>query len=66
MSSDGAEKQKAVDRYLGLLKAGGSDYPMNLLKNSGVDMSDPETYLAIIRLTDELVSQLESEMAKLE
>jgi len=66
MSSDGAGKQKAVDRYLGLLKAGGSDYPMNLLKNSGVDMSDPETYLAIIRLTDELVSQLESEMAKLE
>jgi len=66
MSSEGAEKQQAIERYLGLLKAGGSDYPMDLLEKAGVDMSDPETYLAIIKLTDELVTQLESEIAKLE
>jgi oligoendopeptidase F len=29
----------AVDRYLGFLKKGGSDYPLNLLKSAGVDMA---------------------------
>lgn len=32
------EGQKAAADYLGFLKAGGSDYPLNILKNAGVDM----------------------------
>ncbi len=31
----------AVARYLGFLKAGGSDFPLNLLKNAGVDLTTP-------------------------
>ena len=31
----------AVDKYLGFLKAGGSDYSLNILKNAGVDLTTP-------------------------
>lgn len=36
------EGQPAVDRYLNFLKSGGSDYPINILKKAGVDMSSPQ------------------------
>ncbi len=32
----------ARDRYLEMLSAGGSDYPLTLLKNAGVDLSTPD------------------------
>lgn len=35
------EGRKAADRYLDFLKAGGSDYPLNILKNAGVNMEKP-------------------------
>jgi oligoendopeptidase F len=58
---NGSEKERAeaVDRYLGLLKAGGSDHPMKLLQRAGVDLSKPETVRATVKQLDELVSQLE-------
>jgi oligoendopeptidase F len=34
-------KDGAVDKYLGFLKAGGSDIPLNILKNAGVDLTTP-------------------------
>jgi oligoendopeptidase F len=34
------EGQPAVDRYMEFLKSGGRDYPIELLKKAGVDMSD--------------------------
>jgi oligoendopeptidase F len=36
------EGQPAVDRYLGFLKKGGSEYSIDLLKGAGVDMTSPE------------------------
>jgi len=36
------EGDPARDRYLDMLSAGGSDYPLALLKNAGVDLSTPE------------------------
>jgi oligoendopeptidase F len=36
------EGDPARDRYLEMLSAGGSDYPLTLLKNAGVDLSTPE------------------------
>ena len=65
LKSSGDERQKAVDAYLNLLRGGGSDYPMILLEQAGVDMSDPQTYQAVIDLTDDLVTQLENELSKL-
>lgn len=36
------EGEPARDRYLAMLAAGGSDYPLNLLQAAGVDLSTPE------------------------
>src|SRR5262245_17926401 len=37
-SRDKSARDGAVDRYLRLLSAGGSDYPMTLLASAGVDL----------------------------
>lgn len=66
MSSTGEARTAAVKRYLNLLRAGGSDFPMKLLEQAGVNMADPGTYQAIIELTDALVTQLETELNKLQ
>ena len=57
-----AERQKAVDRYLNLLRAGGSDYPMDLLARAGVDLSQPDTVRAVSAELNSLVARLESEL----
>jgi oligoendopeptidase F len=54
-----AERREAIDRYLTLLKAGGSDHPMTLLKRAGVDLSQPETVQAVVEQLDVLVTELE-------
>jgi oligoendopeptidase F len=65
--SDGsdADRTAAIDRYLTLLKSGGSDHPMPLLKRAGIDLSKPETVRAVVTQLDQLVTQLESAIAKL-
>jgi len=37
-----SEGKEAADNYLNFLKAGGSDYPLNILRNAGVDMEKPD------------------------
>jgi oligoendopeptidase F len=59
----GAGAPEAVSRYLDLLRAGGSDYPMNLLARAGVDLSQPDTVRAVVAQLDDLVSRLEQELA---
>ncbi len=63
----GSEKDRAaaIDRYLMLLKSGGSDHPMPLLQRAGVDLSKPETVLAVVDQLDTLVTQLETAISKL-
>jgi oligoendopeptidase F len=58
-------RQGAVDRYLDLLRAGGSDHPMTLLRRAGVDLSQPETVRAVIDQFDGLVMRLEQELEAL-
>lgn len=36
----------AQENFLNLLRAGGSDYPYNIVMNSGLDMASPEAYTA--------------------
>ena len=55
-----ADRQVALDRYLTLLEAGGSDHPMTLLQRAGVDLSSPEPIRAVVAQLDALVSQLEA------
>jgi len=52
----------AVGRYLSLLRAGGSDYPMALLARAGVDLGRPETVRAVVDHLDALVTRLEREL----
>jgi oligoendopeptidase F len=61
-SADPAVRGAAVDRYLALLRAGGSDYPMNLLARAGVDLSQPDTVRAVVQQLDGLVDRLEREL----
>jgi oligoendopeptidase F len=55
-----AVQADGVTRYLSLLRAGGSGYPMDLLKTAGVDLSQPDTVRAVATELDALVSQLEA------
>ena len=61
-SRDTAVREGVVGRYLHLLRAGGSDYPMNLLARAGVDLSQPDTVRAVAAELDTLVSKLEAEL----
>jgi oligoendopeptidase F len=58
----GPEKAAAIDRYLTLLKSGGSDHPMTLLQSAGVDLSRPEPVRAVVEQLDVLVTRLEGEL----
>jgi oligoendopeptidase F len=37
-------EQGALEKYLGFLSSGGSDYPINILKKAGVDLTSPEPF----------------------
>lgn len=48
----------AVDRYLEFLSSGGSDYPIELLKKAGVDMSSPEPVDRALKIFSGLVDDM--------
>ena len=60
-----ANRARSIERYLTLLKAGGSDHPMPLLRRAGVDLSKPDTVLAVVQQLDRLVTRLEKEVSAL-
>jgi oligoendopeptidase F len=51
--------QPAADRYLDMLRAGGSDYPLPLLQMAGVDLTTPEPVRAALREYDRLIGEME-------
>ena len=53
------EGQPAVDRYLGFLEAGSSDFPIEVLKKAGVDMTSPEPIKAACKVFEEKLTELE-------
>ena len=53
------EGQPAVDRWLDVLKAGGTKTPLELLKHAGVDMSKPDPIRKAIAYVGSLVDELE-------
>lgn len=48
-----------VEKYKGFLKAGGSDYPINILKKAGVDMTTPKPIEDTIARFNELLDMLD-------
>ncbi|MBM7659747.1 oligoendopeptidase F [Bacillus mesophilus] len=53
------EGQPAVDRYLEFLKAGSSDYPIEVLKKAGVDMTSSEPIKQALQVFEEKLNEME-------
>lgn len=53
------EGEAGVENYKNLLKAGGSDYPYNLLVAAGVDLAKPEPYQAMVRKMNSVMDEME-------
>jgi oligoendopeptidase F len=53
------EGAPAVERYTGFLKSGGSDYPIEILKRAGVDMSTPEPIRQAMSVFEQLIEDME-------
>ncbi len=58
--------KEGVTNYLDMLKAGGSDYPLNLLKKAGVDMMTPAPADAAFKTINGLLDEMEKIVARLE
>ncbi len=52
-------KPDAVNKYLGMLKSGNSDYSIKLLQKAGVDMTTSDPYKAAFKRFDNLVAEME-------
>lgn len=53
------EGEAGVENYKNLLRAGGSDYPYDLLKNAGVDMATPGPYRAAVTKMNAIMDEME-------
>jgi len=51
--------KNALDRYLEFLSAGGSDYPIELLKKAGVDMTTSDPFEKTIASMNKVMDQIE-------
>ncbi|MFE8694823.1 oligoendopeptidase F [Cytobacillus sp. FJAT-53684] len=54
------EGQPAVDRWLNVLKSGGTKKPLDLLKQAGIDMSKPDAIRHAVAYVGSLVDELEN------
>lgn len=59
-----AKEPGAVERYLGLLSAGGSDYPYELVKKAGVDLATPAPYQAMVARMNAVMDEIEGILAR--
>ena len=50
----------AVEKYLGFLKSGGSEFPLQTLKRAGVDMSTSAPVESTLRLFERRIEELEA------
>ncbi|HEV2561704.1 MAG TPA: M3 family oligoendopeptidase [Rhizomicrobium sp.] len=56
INSEGAP---ARDRFIAMLKAGGSDYPYPLYKKAGLDMASPAPYQALIARMNKILDEID-------
>lgn len=54
----------ARERYLNILRAGGSQYPYQLVKDAGVDLATPAPYQAIVARMNRIMDDIEAIVAK--
>ncbi|MCL4104521.1 UNVERIFIED_CONTAM: hypothetical protein GTU68_047483 [Idotea baltica] len=58
------EGEPARDRFLEMLRSGSNDYPIELLKKAGVDMTTPQPIYDTLKVFEELVGELEAVLAE--
>ena len=54
----------ARERYLNILRAGGSRYPYELVKAAGVDLASPAPYVALVANMNSIMDQIEAILTK--
>lgn len=54
------KEEKAKERYLDFLKSGGSDYPIELLKKAGVDMTTSKPVEEALKVFKRLLDEMEN------
>ena len=59
-----SEGQEAVDKYLGFLHAGGSDYSLNILKNAGVNLTTPQPVTVTLQKFANKLQELKALLGK--
>jgi oligoendopeptidase F len=60
-----AGEEGAVARYMDLLESGASDYPIELLKKVGVDMTTPKPLEAAIAQMNRAMDEIETIASRL-
>lgn len=59
-----SEKDVAVERYINYLKAGSSDFPIEVLKKAGVDMTSKQPILEALDVFEEKLNEFEKLILK--
>lgn len=58
------KEPQAVEKYLGFLQAGGSDYSLNILKKAGVDLNTPQPVTVTLEKFAEKLAELKALLKK--
>ena len=56
------EGEPAQERFFTMLQSGSDDYPIELLKNAGVDMTTPQPIYDTLAVFESLVNELEQNL----
>ena len=51
--------EQDFENYVNLLRSGGSKYPIQQTIEAGIDLTNKETFMAVVHRMDDLVNQLE-------
>jgi oligoendopeptidase F len=54
------EGRPAAERFLAMLRAGGSDYPYEIYKRAGIDMASPQPYRALVARMNRIMDEIEA------
>jgi oligoendopeptidase F len=58
------QEPQALEKYLGFLKAGGSDYSLNILKRAGMDLTTPQPVTVTLRKFADKLKELKELLGK--
>lgn len=60
-----SKEKGAAEKFLAFLASGGSDYPINLLKKAGVDMTTVEPFTKTMKVMNQTMDEIEKILKKM-